>query len=309
MMPVCTCEATQSLQKKEQDQELLQFLMGLNDDYNMMRENIFMMNPLPSIGQAYSLLVQEEKQREIKSSSHFLIDSASLNVNVNAYRGNTMNKEKNGSRKSSWICTFCKKPGHLVEKCFKLHGYPPKNGKGKRMAAAVQGEFSVEGATGEVEGSLIPGFTVEQCNHLLSFLSTMQHQTTDSKSNTSCSNLIGRITCSSYSKQVQCVCFSCKAHNCQIWVIDTGASDHMCYDETCFFETTTLETPHKIALPNDQNVSVTRVGTIRLSPSLVLQEVLYVPSFKYNCPLRNSVISCTAVLFSLTQFVIYRALH
>ena len=25
------------------------------------------------------------------------------------------------------ICDFCKKQGHIKEKCYKLHGYPPKN--------------------------------------------------------------------------------------------------------------------------------------------------------------------------------------
>ena len=54
--------------------------MGLNDDYNTIRGNILMMNPLPSIDQVYSMLIQEDKQREIKSSGHFLADSASLAV-------------------------------------------------------------------------------------------------------------------------------------------------------------------------------------------------------------------------------------
>ena len=54
--------------------------MGLNDDYNSVRGNILMMNPLPSIGQVYSMLIQEEKQREIRSSGHLLADSASLAV-------------------------------------------------------------------------------------------------------------------------------------------------------------------------------------------------------------------------------------
>ena len=54
--------------------------MGLNDDYNSIRGNILMMSHLASISQVYSMLIQEEKQREIKSSGHFLADSASLVV-------------------------------------------------------------------------------------------------------------------------------------------------------------------------------------------------------------------------------------
>jgi len=77
--------------KREQNQKLLQFLMGLNDDYNSIRGNILMMSPLPSISLVYSRLVQEEKQREIRSSGHFLGDSASLAVEIHkpnfAYKG------------------------------------------------------------------------------------------------------------------------------------------------------------------------------------------------------------------------------
>jgi len=62
------------MHKREQNQKLLQFLMGLNDDYNAIRDNILMMTPLPSISQVYSMLIQEEKQRQIWSSGHFLVD-------------------------------------------------------------------------------------------------------------------------------------------------------------------------------------------------------------------------------------------
>ena len=56
--------------------------MGLNDDYNAIKGNILMMCPLPSISQVYSMLIQEEKQREIRCASHFLGDSISLAAEV-----------------------------------------------------------------------------------------------------------------------------------------------------------------------------------------------------------------------------------
>lgn len=39
-----------------------------------------MRSPLPTLGHVYSLLLQEKAQREIHYSSHFMSDSASLNV-------------------------------------------------------------------------------------------------------------------------------------------------------------------------------------------------------------------------------------
>jgi len=40
--------------------------MGLNDSYQSVKSNILMMNPLPSVSQASSIVLQEEQQREIK---------------------------------------------------------------------------------------------------------------------------------------------------------------------------------------------------------------------------------------------------
>lgn len=50
----CTCGAKESMPKAEQDRRLIQFLMGLNKVYTTVRGNILMMNPLPSMAQAFS---------------------------------------------------------------------------------------------------------------------------------------------------------------------------------------------------------------------------------------------------------------
>jgi len=81
-IPVCSCPSARKLLNREEKQKLVQFLIGLNDNYNVIRGNTLIMNPLPSINQIYSMLIQEEKRREVKSVGHFLIESASLSVDV-----------------------------------------------------------------------------------------------------------------------------------------------------------------------------------------------------------------------------------
>jgi len=44
-----------------------------------------MMSPLPFMGQTYSLLIQEERQRQVESAGHFLSDLAS-SFNVGTQR-------------------------------------------------------------------------------------------------------------------------------------------------------------------------------------------------------------------------------
>ncbi|XP_070047324.1 uncharacterized protein [Nicotiana tomentosiformis] len=66
----CDCGGKSRTLKSLQDGRLIQFLMGLNDTYSAVRSNILMITPLPSVNQAYSLLIQDEKQRKIHVAQH-----------------------------------------------------------------------------------------------------------------------------------------------------------------------------------------------------------------------------------------------
>ncbi|XP_070049337.1 uncharacterized protein [Nicotiana tomentosiformis] len=75
---VCVCEGKGKLTKSLEDQRLIQFLMGLNDIYAQARGNLLMMNPLPTMDVAYSLLLQDENQIEFYANAHFNSDSLSF---------------------------------------------------------------------------------------------------------------------------------------------------------------------------------------------------------------------------------------
>ena len=59
----CECGAAKKLTQLQQDQRVIQFLMGLNDTYTIMRGSLLMQYPLPSVSHVYNLLLQEESQR------------------------------------------------------------------------------------------------------------------------------------------------------------------------------------------------------------------------------------------------------
>lgn len=59
----CICGGKDSMHQAEQDRRLIQFLMGLNEEYSVVRGNILAMNPLPSVAQAFSLLTKEDEQK------------------------------------------------------------------------------------------------------------------------------------------------------------------------------------------------------------------------------------------------------
>nr|XP_009629973.1 uncharacterized protein LOC104120028 [Nicotiana tomentosiformis] len=141
-----TAETKPGLQQEVEENKLYQFLMGLNKTYMNVRSNLLMMQPPPSLGNAYNILLQDESQRHVKSSPHFNLDSASFNANTlnkippqRQYnqRVNFEQRVDVDQVKASLFCKYCKKPGQLIEKCYKLHGYPSnlKFNKGRRIAA------------------------------------------------------------------------------------------------------------------------------------------------------------------------------
>ncbi|XP_070056584.1 uncharacterized protein [Nicotiana tomentosiformis] len=114
------------MHKADQDRRLIQFLMGLNETYTVVRGSILMMNPLPSIAQAFSLLIQEERQREIKPNNHLALESSALSASTNrpgSFKTN-YSPSNNYNNRNKPFCDYCKRPGHIKEKCYKLHGYP-----------------------------------------------------------------------------------------------------------------------------------------------------------------------------------------
>lgn len=87
-----------------------------------------MMNPLPIIAQAFSLVKQEERQRQgAQVPTPFL-----ANVKYGQYNAGkqSANFTQNENKKLVLKCTYCQKEGHIKESCFKLIGYPPK-GRGR----------------------------------------------------------------------------------------------------------------------------------------------------------------------------------
>lgn len=58
--PGCDCVKSRLFVEFLHQQKLMKFLMGLNDTYAPKRNQILMMNPTPTLDQAYSMIIQEE---------------------------------------------------------------------------------------------------------------------------------------------------------------------------------------------------------------------------------------------------------
>ncbi|GAV66521.1 hypothetical protein CFOL_v3_10031 [Cephalotus follicularis] len=88
--------------------------MGLNESYGGIKSQILMMIPLPTVGQAYSLISQEESHRGIIAGTNSQSDMSAV------FYSNTNNfKIKDDNR-----CEHCKWTGCENENCYGLIGYP-----------------------------------------------------------------------------------------------------------------------------------------------------------------------------------------
>ncbi|CAL9240546.1 unnamed protein product, partial [Arabidopsis halleri] len=122
---------------------VIKFLFGLNDSYEHIRESIVMMDPLPDLEKALHMVIQHEHQQEMKQtpqSGSVVFQMSSSNIQSPSYEsGYSVNQADNylgnneviGAVSGGYkprqrpICTYCGLQGHLVTRCYKLHGYPP----------------------------------------------------------------------------------------------------------------------------------------------------------------------------------------
>ncbi|KAF7801996.1 retrovirus-related Pol polyprotein from transposon TNT 1-94 [Senna tora] len=85
------------------------------------------------------------------------------------------------------------------------------------------------------------------------------------------------------------------------WIIDTGASSHMCSKLSITKNIRTLLKPIVVLLPNGEFITVRKKGEVFLSDKLQLTEVLYGPSFKYNLISVNKLIKWNNVIVSFDK--------
>ena len=159
----CKCSINEKLTQYQLQDSVMQFLMGLNETYSQIQGQILLLDPLPLINKVYSLLIQDESQRSIAHLAGDYVESTALAAQLVvglanlAYGGGPAGKGSKNKGKDRPVCSHCGITGHTMEKCYKLHGYPPgyrAKGKNPKADQVVGLEFG--SAFGGVESDLMP---------------------------------------------------------------------------------------------------------------------------------------------------------
>ena len=269
----------------------MQFLMGLNESYAQNRGQILMMEPLPSLSKVFSLIIQEERQRSIGyglnpdtviASAQNSVSVSSRNLSPSSSATAMATNFTDKARRDRPLCSHCGRQGHTVDKCYKLHGFPPGF---KSKAKVVSTKAQVNQATSVINQTVgsspgessLSSLTNSQCQQLIALLnSQLQGNLRVSpelpQPGASVANFSGII-------------FSSLSFNSVIssntWILDTGATHHVCCSLNSF--DSVIPTFNSfVTLPNGNSVPVKNTGSIRLLPSLTLSNVLFVPDFFFN---------------------------
>ncbi|KAL0453807.1 UNVERIFIED_CONTAM: hypothetical protein Slati_1358800 [Sesamum latifolium] len=125
LAPAPSSNAAKEITELYKRDHLMQFLMGLNEFFEGIRNQILIMEPLPSISKAYAIVLRVERQREVNSTYENPTQNMAMQARISV-GGNAKNqwKRRGTQDKRNQFCTHCSKTGHSRDCCSEIHGYP-----------------------------------------------------------------------------------------------------------------------------------------------------------------------------------------
>jgi len=290
----CDCNISKIFIKQREVEYVICFLKGLNDSYNTMKTQILLLDPLPNINKVYSLIMQQERQNNGSTNlgtEGKTLFNASERHGKSQDQGNWRGQGRGFMPRSQGRgrgrnpnygkqCFYCHKMNHTVEECYSKHGYPhwykqrndgsnntqERGSQEKRERQVCNLNIKEDSVDKQqpVRDESTKGFTAEQMQRLLRLLddtegtghniNQIQRRDNDSSRNSQGKNL---------------------------WILDTGATDHVTHNKNCFTTFFKIK-PIKIKLPNNNDVTAQFAGTVQFCADLILFNVLYVPEFHFN---------------------------
>ncbi|KAL0446187.1 UNVERIFIED_CONTAM: Retrovirus-related Pol polyprotein from transposon RE1 [Sesamum latifolium] len=230
--------------------QLMQFLMGLNDGYDHLRDQILVMEPLPSVNKAYSMVLRVERQRQIHSETSETTEGLVLNAkwsNKGADYHDTGEQRKLPEKSSV---------GRSEE----------EGGRNFHANTVVTNR-----AVGEKTDTASPTFSEAVRQELMKLMQgKMPHDP------------LQALLVHDDFAGIGCALVNSEINDLDFWIVDTGATNHMCAKLSMLSKHSSPSQPTHVFLPDGTSQPVHLLGTAVLHNNLTLTNVLYVPNFRYN---------------------------
>jgi len=233
-----------------QEERVYVFLDGLDDRLDNIRSDVLQMKPLPTVEQAYAHVRRECLRQAVMTDNSNEISKAVLtskSLKLQSSKPSSQSKHRDSSDGTK--CSHCGGTKHTRETCFKLHGYPD-----------WWTDFQARKRRDTSDNDSNPGkVALATTESHLSLISASSSHPTEGNA----------LTCSNHDV------------DCNAWVLDSGATDHMTFDVADFSE---HSTPRRSSIANANGglSSATGAETVMLSPAILLSHTLLVPSLSHK---------------------------
>ncbi|KAF7802733.1 putative mitochondrial protein [Senna tora] len=302
----CDCGSLKKIDSIYTANYVDQFLMGLGEAYENVVSNIHLMDPIPSYNKVYSMVARIEMQRSVtaSASSSNIVEGSALMVKnneqqkslaeaVNMAVNNVVNSRfvDRKKEKASRYCNHCARTGHTAETCFKKHGYPEwfneyKNSKkGKKSSDSVNAAIGDSNAGSgsknvEMDKKAMAEIIQEELKKLMRTKGTSDESPISASYFTDfASNLILK-TYDYFDDNDKGV----------KWIVDSGASSHVTGNKLLLFDTRKPKGKNTVQLPDGVVKVVELIGRVKVMEGITLENVLFVPDFKYNLMLPTALL-------------------
>ena len=228
--------------------------IGLPPDLETVRDQILGSPLVPSFDDVFVRFLRISSTQTLPSDS--ISDSSVLVSQTNLWGGRSGNRSR-GQRPH---CTYCNKLGHTRDRCYQLHGRPP------RIAHVAQSSDS---------DSQLPQTS--------SFSTSQGILPTDSAYDDYFRYQAARSALVAYVAQIGNAS-ACLTHTSSLgpWILDSGASDHIFGNKDLFSSFITTSTLPTVTLANGSQTVAKGIDLAHPLPSLPLTYVLYTPDCPFN---------------------------
>ncbi|XP_047171754.1 uncharacterized protein LOC124839860, partial [Vigna umbellata] len=194
------CVVSKTMKEYRENDCVLCFLRGLNDNYSVVRSQILLMDPLPSLPKIFSMIIQHERQLQSGILSQPPVMASQVSQSKpsfstfngrgkpspandygrgrSSYQGSQARYQGSQARSSGGRfgaprqCTHCGRTNHTIDTCFLIHGLPPDL-KSKRVHNVTTDSSTVVPSYNNSPAqshSAILGLSQEQIHGLLALL-------------------------------------------------------------------------------------------------------------------------------------------
>nr|KYP44652.1 hypothetical protein KK1_033863 [Cajanus cajan] len=118
----CVCVASKNGRLFKEEDCIMKFLSGLNEEFDVVRTQILMMEPFPNVNKALSLVLQHERRIGSNNNVEEQTFVGAMEGRTSFGRGKGGFKSYGFGNKGNFkLCSFCGKTGHTVDTYMPQH--------------------------------------------------------------------------------------------------------------------------------------------------------------------------------------------